>query len=326
MAFSTVRGKWSVRYLGLALVFALLGAGCRSAKSLAVNQLPLPPVADSGLVNGEYLQAYYGFAIPVPAHWSLLRLSEEEEVDEVARLSDPQHHLIARVTVHLQDPTQDFSDKEWESETLQQFSDSQLTLVKKGDSDEVDMGGGLEWKVQDYQLEDGGKRGWFDQEWLLRRNDLLIWVHVELDQPGPLNAEGKKLLETLGAALSKLHWYMPIGERGISEGLYDLDHFTAGFCDDLQSGSTRKVDYYFDDLYPGKPQWDEWYKTWMADVPSKASAKVTLTGLILNGQQATAIFTFTKKEKSGVPVPKAEKGFTLSKKEGSWKIVAPLKL
>jgi hypothetical protein len=41
------------------------------------NQLPLPPVADSGLVNGEFLQTDYGFAIPVPAHWSLLRLSED---------------------------------------------------------------------------------------------------------------------------------------------------------------------------------------------------------------------------------------------------------
>lgn len=310
----------------MALVLALFGAGCRSAKSFAVNKLPLPPVADSGLVNGEYLQAYYGFAIPVPAHWSLLRLSEEEEVDEVARLSDPQHHLIARVTVHLQDPSQDFSDKEWDGESLQQFSDRQLTLVKKGGSDEVDMGGGLEWKIQDYQLADGNQRGWFDQEWLLRRNDLLIWVHVMLDQPGPLNPEGKKLLETLGAALSKLHWYMPIGERGISEGLYELDHFTAGFCGDLQAGSRARVDSYFDDLYPGRPQWDQWYQSWMADVPSKASVQVKLTGLVLNGEQATAIFTLLKTEKSGGKTQKAEKGFTLSKKEGNWKIVAPLKL
>ncbi len=309
----------------LVLTLGLSGVGCRSKSGLERNQLPLPPVSDSGLVNGEFLQTDYGFAIPVPAHWSLLRLSEDQEVDEVARFSDPGQQLIARVTVHLVDPSQDFSDKDWDTQCQQQFKDRQLDLVKKGASNKIataDPSAG--WAIQNYKLSDKSKEGWLDQEWVLRRDDLLIWIHVSLDQATADSSKGKKLLETLQTSLSKTHWYMPIGERGISLGLYELDNYTTALGADFQRGNTIRVNSYFDDLYPGKPQWDDWYQKFMADVPGQADLKVELTGMVINGENATVLFTFTKKEKSGGPVQKIEKGFVLSKKDGSWKIAAPV--
>jgi hypothetical protein len=308
----------------LALTLGLSGVGCRSKSGLERNQLPLPPAADSGLVNGEFLQTDYGFSIPVPAHWSLLRLSEDQEVDEVARFSDPGQFLIARVTVHLVDPSQDFSDKDWDTQCLQQFKDRQLELVKKGASNKIATPDGLDWAIQNYRLADRSKEGWLDQEWVLRRDDLLLWIHVSLDQATADSSKGKKLLETLQENLSKIHWVTPIGERGISLGLYELDNFTAALGADFQRGNTIRVNSYFGDLYPGKPQWDDWYQKFMADVPGQADLKVELTGMVINGDNATVLFTFTKKEKSGGPVQKVEKGFVLSKKDGSWKIVAPV--
>jgi hypothetical protein len=310
--------------ISVSLTLALAEVGCRSKSDLERNPLPLPPVSDSGLVAGEFLQTDYGFAIPVPAHWSLLRLSEDQEVDEVARFSDPEHGIIARVTVHLTDPSQDFSDKDWDTQCQQEFKDRQLDLVKKGSSNKIATADGLDWSIQNYRLADKSRQGWLDQEWLLRRQDLLIWIHVSLDQATADSSKGKKLLETLQANLSKIHWYRPIGERGISLGLYELDNFTAALGADLQRGNTIRVNSYFDDLYPGKPQWDAWYQSFMADVPSQADLKVELTGMVINGENATVLFTFAKKEKSGGPVQKIEKGFVLSKKDGSWKIVAPV--
>ncbi len=317
-----VRGLVVKKVFLLALL-VLVGADCHS-KSKESQKLPLPPVSDSGLVNGEFLQTDYGFAIPVPAHWSLLRLSEDQEVDEAARLSDPGQDLIARVTVHLLDKTQDFSLSDWDAQCLQSFKDRQLDLVKKGKSDKVECPDGSVWNVQNYRVSDRSKIGWLDQEWALRRDDLLLWTHVSLDQQTADSAKGKKLLEALQASLSKTHWYEAIGERGISLDLYELDHFTDSLGADLQRGNSIRVNSYFDDLYPGKPQWDAWYQKFMSDVPSGADLKVEMTGMIINGEQATVLFTFTKKEKSGGPAQKVEKGFKLSKKDGSWKIVAPV--
>lgn len=315
--------KFPIRTAASLAVLALLavGGGCHKLRPQG-QKLPLPPVSDSGLVNGEFLQTDYGFALPVPAHWSLLRLSEDQEVDEVARLSDPGHLLIARVTVHLLDPSKDFSLSDWGAQCEQLLQDHQLVLAKKGKSEQVDGAPG--WDIQNYRVTDKAKVGWLDQEWALHQGDLLLWVHVSLDQATADTPKGQKLLQTLRDSLSKIHWYEPIGERGISLGLYELDHFTDALGADLQRGNAIRVNSYFDDLYPGKPEWDAWYQKFMADVPSGADLKVELTGMVINGDQATVLFTFTKKEKAGGPAQKVEKGFQLSKKSGDWKIVAPV--
>ena len=298
-------------------------AGCGPRSHVTENQLPLPPVSDSGLWNGDFIDVDYGFAIPVPAHWSLLRLSEDQEVDEVARFSDPGHELIARVTVHLLDSSQAFSLKEWEGQCEQELQDNQLSLIKKGDSDDWDAGDGSSWAIQNYRVADKSNEAWLDQEAVLHRADLLIWVHTSLNQATADTPQGQKLLKTLQAGLTKIHWYTPIGERGISLELYELDHFTANFRNDLEGRSTARLTPYFDDLYPRKPQWDAWYQQLVSDVPDKASLTVELSGLVINGETATAVFSFTKKMKAGGPVQKLEKSFVLSKKDGSWKIAAP---
>ena len=312
---------YSSSFLSAFLVCSLWGCGHHAR--LAENKWPLPPVSDSGLVDGEFLQVDYGFAFPVPAHWSLLRLSEDQEVDEVARISDPGHELIARVTVHLLDQGQAFSLKDWEGQCEQEQQDHQLDLVKKGKTDEWETGDGFAWNIQNYRVADKNKEAWLDQEAVLNRDDLLIWVHTSLDQATAESPKGQKLLKTLQAALSKTHWYMPIGERGISLELYELDHFTADFKDDLESRSTARLTPYFDDLYPQKPQWDAWYQQLVSDVPDKAELTAELSGLVINGEGATAVFTLTKKMKTGGPLQKFEKSFELSKKDGSWKIIAP---
>ncbi len=310
------------KYLGLLTLLFLLLAGCKSKPQMLENQFPLPPAVDGGLVNGEFIKAEYGFAFPVPAKWNYLRLSADQEVDEVGRFSDPSREVILRMAVEILGPNQKFSSRSWADMAEQDLKNHQFKVKKRDSSKEWKTPDSNFWVQVPFHMTDPKGGEWMDEEWGLNKDDLLVIAHITLPQDLADTDKGKKLLKVLQGSLSQLHWYLPIGPRGISVERYELQHFTESFCRALESRSASQTSPFFDDMYPERTKWASWYQQMAAGDPKTTSLKAELSGLIINGDYATATFTLTRKGPEAPKPVKTDRSFRLSKKEGAWKITA----
>jgi hypothetical protein len=299
-----------------------LFSGCRAKSKFIENTLPLPPAADTGLYDGQFIQTDYGFAFPMPPKWNWLRLSAEQEVDEVARFADNSRNLLVRISVQIVGDSQSLTKKGWQDAAAQDLK-NHLFKIQKMDSIQ-------EWKTEDsepwieapFLLSDSRGGSWIDQEWALNKGDLLIGVHAIMPEEFADSDAGKKLFKDLKGALPQLHWYTPIGPRGISIDRFELRQFTEDFRAALESRSRAKVGAYFDDMYPDRAKWNDWYSQAVKGDPKSFELKAELSGLVINGDYAAASFVLTRMD--GSQSQKFEKNFNLSKKEGAWKITASL--
>jgi hypothetical protein len=180
------------------------------------------------------------------------------------------------------------------------------------------------WKVLPIRIKDPKGDEWADQEWVLSKDDMLIGAHIMVPMEEAGTENGKKFFKAAEGSLTQIHWYTPLGQRGISLERFELRRFTGGFCQALESRSAAQAAAYFDDMYPAKPQWDLWYKQFMMGNPKTFDLKAELSGLVINGDYASAFFTVTRTNKDGSKPIKAEKKFRLTKREGYWKIEAPI--
>jgi len=306
------------------LICLLIGFGCEKKPHFTQSTLPLPPSEDSGIQNGEYLQAQYGFAIPVPAKWKYLMLSEDQEVDEVARFTDPQTILVARFAVQLLPADQAFSPKDWSAAVDKDLLARQFQVKTKEGRQEWKTQGTERWISQAFHVLDVKQKSWLDTEWVLNRGDFLLLVHSTLPEDKATTDIGKKTSTALEGALTQIHWYTPIGPRGISPERYELQAFTEGFQQALESGSLEKTYLFFDDLYPARAEWAAWYHQALSGkTPKTINLKASLGGLIINGENATASFVLNLTNPATGKPQKLERSFKLSKKEKTWKITAP---
>ncbi len=314
------RGRLQVGFLILVLALA----GCRTKSRFIENNLPLPPAADSGIYDGQFIQTDYGFAFPIPQKLNWLRLSAEQEVDEVARFSDNSQNFLVRVSVQVLGDSPSLSEKGWEDAAEQDLKNHLFKIQKKSQTQEWKTEDSGPWIEVPFLLSDSRGGLWADQEWAIHQGDLLIGVHAMVPEDIAESDAGKKLFKNLPGALSQIHWYMPIGSRGISIDRYELGKFTEGFQAALKSRSPSEVGAYFDDMYPDRSKWNAWYQQAISGNPKTFELTADLSGLVINGDYATASFILTRKDKNGGHSEKSERNFRLSKKEGSWKITASL--
>ena len=284
----------------------------------------MPPSVESGVYEGQFVQTDYGFGFPIPAKWIYLRLSADQEVDEVARFCDPTRQMIVRVSVQLRNSVEKLSSKAWVDISEQELKNHEFKIQKNEPVREYKTLDSGNWVVAPFNMEDPKGWAWSDEEWALAKDDLLIGVHATLPQEIGETEKGKKLFKALEASVSQIHWYTPIGPRGISGERFELQHFTEGFRQALESGSLSKVGVYFDEMYPERAKWNNWYQQLVLGDPKSFELKAELTGLVINGDNASASFTIARKDKSGSKPQKYEKDFKLSKKEGHWEITFPL--
>lgn len=303
---------------------ALALAGCRSHPKFTESTLPLPPGLDSGIYDGQYVQVDYGFGFPAPPKWYYIKLSADQEVDEVGRFNDPDHEMILRISVQLRDPSDKFSSKTWADNAEQDLKNHQFKIKKREALKEYKTKDSGNWSVVPFQLTDPRSGEWSDQEWVLPKDDLLVGIHATLPARVAMTEKGKKLFKAVEASVTQIHWYTPIGPRGISVERFELQHFTEGFREALESRSLAKSGAYFDEMYPERAKWNLWYQQLVAGDPKTYELKAELSGLVINGDFAAASFTVTRKDKDGAKPQKYEKSFKLSKKEGHWEIVAPM--
>jgi hypothetical protein len=306
------------------LFLSLASIGCKPKYRIAEKDLPLPPAVDGGVINGQFVQVDYGFGFPMPPKWIYVPLTAEQEVDEVGRFFDPDREVVVRVSVQLRDPSEKFAESGWLNAMEQDLKNHQFEVVKKDSIVEKKTNGPEKWRVAPFRLTDAKGAAWLDQEWALPKDDMLIAVHVTLPQETADSEAGKKLLKSLEASLSQVTWYLPIGTRGISVGRYELQHFTVAFASALESRSAAKVGGFFDEMYPDRGKWDVWYAQVAGGNPKTFELKAQLSGLIINGDYATASYTLLRKGKDEAKPQKFERSFKLTKKEGAWKIAASL--
>ncbi len=314
-------GKSLLWKLGLVVLAVFFTFGCKSKSKWNEKNLPLPPGADSGLYDGQFVQTDYGFGFPLPSKWLYVRLSAEQEVDEVARFSDADHEMIARISVQVMGDPAGFSKKSWQDASEQDLENHQFKVRKKEPVQEWKTADAGPWIEVPYRVMDARGEEWADEEWALNKGDILIGAHVLMPGDAAGTDKGKKFIKSLQGALTQIHWYMPIGPRGISIDRFELQHFTEDFCRALESRSTAKMGAYFDDMYPDRSKWNEWYQKAVAGEPGSFELKASLSGLVINGDDATATFTLTRLDKGDSHPKKSDRSFKLSKKEGSWKIM-----
>jgi hypothetical protein len=164
--------------------------------------------------------------------------------------------------------------------------------------------------------------GWAAREWALGRGDLLIGAHALLPVEQAETEAGKRLFKDMEGALTQVHWFTPIGPRGISIERFELGQFTEGFRTALESRSLVRVNGYLDELFPDRSKWNAWYQQLIAGDPKSFELKAQVGGLVINGDYAAASWIVTRKDAKGSE--KFEKNFRLSKKEGAWKITSSL--
>ena len=306
--------------LALALVFSV---GCHSKPKFTEGTLPLPPAVDSGVYDGQYVQTDYGFGFPLPSKWIYLRLSADQEEDEVGRFCDPARQMIARVSVQIRDANVKFSGNDWGDGAQQNLKDHQFKIKKREGSKEWKTSDSGSWTEVSFRVTDPRAGEWADEEWALAKDDLLISVNATLPAKAADTEAGKKLFKSLEGCLTQIHWYRAVGPRGISVERFELQHFTEGFRQSLESRSLSKTGVYFDEMYPERAKWTAWYQQLVSGDPASFELKAELSGLVINGDLATATFTMTRKDKDTSKTQKLDRSFNLSKKEGHWEIVSP---
>lgn len=311
--------------LFLAAVLTLILTGCHSKGKTALKDLPLPPTVDGGLVNGQYIQVDYGFGIPLPTKWIYLPVSAEQEVDEVARFMDPGKEMLVRLSVLLKDPSQKFNAKIWVDQAEDDLKNHQFQIEKKETVEEWKTDSDENWIMAAFKMTDARNNEWADEECALAKDDYLIVAHMTLPQATAETDHGKKLFLAMKDSLSRITWYMPVGARGISSSRYELQHFTEQFCRALESKSVVRVGGFFDEMYPDKSKWNAWYQQTVAGDPKSFDLQAQLTGLVINGDGATASFVLVRKDKAKDSKPvKLERDFKLAKKDDQWKITLSL--
>ncbi|HUO57233.1 MAG TPA: hypothetical protein VMV05_03555, partial [bacterium] len=214
------------RLLAFFLLLTLGLSACKTHPQFAESQLPLPPAADSGVTNGEYVQVDYGFAFPVPSKWIYLKLSADQEVDEVARFIDPLRQILVRVSVRILGPSEKFSAKNWGDNAEQDLKNHLYKIAKRESPKEWKTADSGPWTEMPFQLTDSRAGEWVNEEWVLAKGDLLVGVHAFVPKRIADTDKGKKLFKALESAITQIHWYTPIGPRGISLERYELRSFT----------------------------------------------------------------------------------------------------
>jgi hypothetical protein len=321
MSFGLSKKNKLLGILALGLLFCV---GCGSKEKNDLNNLPLPPTVDGGMVNGQYVQVDYGFGFPVPSKWIYLPLSADQEVDEVARFLDASRLLLVRVSVVMRDPSQKFTPKIWSDQAEDDLKNHQFQVEKKESTEEWKTDSGKKWLMIHFKMTDVKSEEWADEEWALSNEDYLVVVHATLPEKIAQTADGKKLFAVLKDSLSRLTWYMPIGVRGISSDRFELQNFTQEFSKALAAKSVLQVGSYFDELYPDKREWDIWYQQLIAGNPKTFDLEVQLEGLVIDGDSATVSFEITRKNKDGSKPQKFDRDFKLGKKDDVWKITLSL--
>jgi hypothetical protein len=308
--------------MALAMVFC--AAGCKPKPPYQQIRLPLPPTVDNKIVEGQYVQADYGFGFPLPPKWMIVRYSEDQDLDEVSRFTDERGLMAARLGVQELGTGQSFTLKAFEADLEKDLTARQFQLVKKEKGKDLKTDDGTVWRVFSIRAKDARSKEWLEQQWVLNRDNLQIALRVTLPAGQAESDKGIKFLKDLEGGLPHLKWYTPIGARGISIDRYELQRFTEAFGKALLGRSPAKMNVFFNDMYPSKRDWDAWYqKLIAADDPKSFELETTLTGLIIKGDDATASFTITRKNRGEEKPQKFEKAFHLSKREGSWTIVSP---
>ncbi len=317
------KNSWSlgIWVVSLALVVSL---GCKAKGKIAEKDMPLPPTVDGGVINGQFVQVDYGFGFPVPPKWIYVPLSAEQEVDEVVRFLDPTRAMLVRVSVQMKDSSQKFFESAWSEVVELDLKNHQFKTLKKDPSREWKTTGPENWVMMIFHIRDGKNIEWVEEECALPKDDLLIVARASLPKAAADTENGKILFKAIEASLSQITWYLPIGTRGISVGRYELQHVTAAFGKALESRSAGRIGTFFDEMYPDKGKWDAWYAQVTAGNPKSFELQVQLSGLVINGDYATASYTLIRKDKSEAKPQKFEKNFKLTKKEGAWKIAASL--
>jgi hypothetical protein len=220
---------------------------------------------------------------------------------------------------------QAFSPKEWSASVEKDLLARQFQVKSKDGREEWKTPGSEKWISQAFHVLDVKQKEWLDTEWVLNQNDVLLLVHSTLPEERASSPDGKRLRSALEGALTRIHWYTPIGLRGISPERYELQVFTEGFRQALETGSVARTSAYFDDLYPGRAEWAAWYKQTLGGKdPKTLELKASLGGLIINGENATASFVLALKNPATGKPEKQERSFKLSKKERTWKITEPI--
>jgi hypothetical protein len=152
----------------------------------------------------------------------------------------------------------------------------------------------------------------------------VIGAHAMLPSDVAESEQGKKLFKAMEGALTQVHWYMPIGPRGISIERFELGQFTESFRAALESRSLVRVNAYLDELFPDRSKWNAWYQQIVAGDPKSFELKAETNGLVINGDNAAASFSLTRRDRKDSTTKKIDRNFKLSKKEGTWKITASL--
>ncbi len=308
-----------------AAVLALVVSGCGSKPKYSEFKLPLPPLGDNGVIEGQFVQVDYGFGIPLPAKWFSIPLTPDQEAEEVAEISDPDHKVFVRVSAQWLSPPAKFSEKYWEELSSLDLRNRQLRIKGSDKGRVLKIDNTLSWILIPYHIADYRGTGWLDQAYALNKGDLLIGLHVNLSEKDALTDKGQQLLKDFEVSLTKIKWYTPIGPEGVSVERYQLERFTSGFRAALESRNLTRVSAYIDESYPNKAKWDQWYKDLTAVVPGETSEiKASLSGLVINGDYATMTFVIVKKGSGKKGTERVEKSFRLSKKEGRWKIKTPV--
>jgi len=310
--------------LPAALVAVLLLAGCGKKEPYKEMDLPLPPMADTGVEEGSFHQVDYGLGFPAPTKWLFMKVVGDQEADEVARFTDKSRESYLRLFVRHADPDQRFSPKDWFGAKEKDWVEKEYKVKKREDGRDLSAGPSGAWSSSLFHLTDPQRADWTVREWVLPKDDLLIGARISMPARIADKAEGKALLDSAEASLSKIAWFMPIGPRGISLERYELKHFTERFCKALESGSLMRTSVFFDEMYPGRGRWAKWYEGAVGDKPAQNSLKAELSGLIINGDLATASFTLARTPPGAKEPVRTPCKFQLSKKEGSWEIVASL--
>jgi hypothetical protein len=288
--------------LNIALIAGIfLSGACR--KTLRTEEtLPLPPVGDSGVADGWYVQAEYGFALPVPKGYGVFAPNSDEiapdDFDEWVRFTDAKHEVVFRIMTQLREAGKAFTTTELRASVGRVFENGEYQVLQEGKPTEWTAGKDR-WRMVPYDLEDKVKKVWRTWVCALGRGDYVLWVRVTMPLASAKGPKGEKMPDLLKENLAQVRWYRPVGSRGISLEQYELTQFNRDFLAALESGSVARTLKFFEETSPARFEWSDTYKKLSAPEGKgntrPAELKAEPAGLVINGKDATAYFLLAKK-------------------------------
>jgi hypothetical protein len=303
---------------------AMVFAGCKRSQPLDEN-LPLPPVGDSGLSSGSYIQAEYGFSLPIPKGFGSYAPDQEdqpaEEFDEWIRFMDTKKDTVVRLFTEDLEQDRGFSESDAKKAMGEVFTSGEYEVKTVGKT-LVWPVGKERWIVVPYDLKDKYKKEWRTWVCALARKDFVVWVRATLPLAQAQKGSGDSLVSAMKDCLCQVKWYQPVGPRGISLEHYELQKFDTDFIKALESGNVSRTLAFFDETTLSRFQWADRYKTLSAPVEGKGNSgpavlKVQDAGLVINGKTAAIYFNFQNGKQAPVRL-----GFRLSKEGRSWNIIS----